>query len=44
MIIVLHGCALLAAGWDNGPDPNPPSRWGESWEQYVVFAIFCVYT
>ncbi|KAI8331328.1 Ion transport protein-domain-containing protein [Chlamydoabsidia padenii] len=44
MIIVLHGCVLLAAGWDNGPNPEPPSRWGESWEQFVIFGIFCFYT
>ncbi|CAO3597764.1 unnamed protein product [Absidia cylindrospora] len=44
MIIALHGTVLLATGWDNGPNPEPATTWGESWDQYVIFSVFCFYT
>ncbi|KAI8096858.1 Ion transport protein-domain-containing protein [Halteromyces radiatus] len=44
MVVILHGCVLLAAGWDNGPNPEPQTSWGTSWDQYVILSIFCIYT
>lgn len=43
-IIALHGIVLLAVGWGTDPNPEPPSSWGQSWDQYVIFCIFCFYT
>lgn len=43
-IIALHGVVLLAVGWGNNYMPEPPTRWGQTWDQYVLLGIFCIYS
>lgn len=44
LLLVLHGVTLLIVGWGVDPNPEPPSQWGVSWDQYVLLTIFSCYT
>ena len=44
LVIALHCAVLFAVGWGNNPTPEPPRYWGQTWDQFVLLAIFCLYT
>ncbi|KAG2223817.1 hypothetical protein INT45_001951 [Circinella minor] len=44
IVIALHCAVLFAVGWGNDPTPEPPRYWGQTWDQFVLLAIFCLYT
>lgn len=44
LVIAAHGIVLLVVGWGSNPEPEPPSHWGETWDQFVLLGIFCFYT
>jgi hypothetical protein len=44
IIITLHAAVLFAVSWGTNQKPEPPTTWGQTWDQYAIFAIFCFYT
>ncbi|KAI8983763.1 Ion transport protein-domain-containing protein [Pilobolus umbonatus] len=43
-LVITHGIVLMIVGWGTNPYPEPLSRWGERWDQYVIFGLFLCYT
>ncbi|ORX60316.1 hypothetical protein DM01DRAFT_1332475 [Hesseltinella vesiculosa] len=44
ILLVLHGLILLIVGQTSTPTTQPPSSFGESWDQYALLAIFAFHT
>ncbi|KAI9498171.1 Ion transport protein-domain-containing protein [Zychaea mexicana] len=42
-VIALHCAVLLAVGWGNNPDPQPPRYWGQTWDHLWVLMRIIVY-
>lgn len=44
LVIALHAAVLLAVGWGTTSTPEPPQEWGQTWDQFVLLAIYIFYT
>ncbi|KAI8139587.1 Ion transport protein-domain-containing protein [Fennellomyces sp. T-0311] len=44
LVIALHCAVLFVVGWGATTKPEPPRLWGQTWDQFVLLAIFCLYT
>jgi hypothetical protein len=44
VVITFHAAILFGVFWGSNLNPQPPTSWGQTWDQYAIFAIFCFYT